>query len=99
MKRIPTLMATVALMLNLGVASVYAQQTPVKMTFSGILGTTTTSLAPNTNTDEQSLAGNGTLGPFTFHELHADPVVPQPSATCPGPTHLFFPNVAAALSR
>ena len=27
--------ATVALMLNLGVAGVYAQQKPVKMTFSG----------------------------------------------------------------
>ena len=27
--------ATVALMLNLGVAGVYAQQMPVKMTFSG----------------------------------------------------------------
>ena len=27
--------ATVALMLNLGVAGVYAQQRPVKMTFSG----------------------------------------------------------------
>jgi len=86
--------ATVALMLNLGVAGVYAQQNPVKMTFSGTLGTTTTSLAPNTNTDEQNLAGNGTLGPFTFRELHADPAAPQLSSTCSGPTHLYFPNVA-----
>ena len=30
--------ATMALMLNLGVASVYAQQNPVKMTFSGTAG-------------------------------------------------------------
>jgi hypothetical protein len=30
--------ATVALMLHLGVAGVYAQQRPVKMTFSGTLG-------------------------------------------------------------
>ena len=89
--------ATVALMLNLGVAGVYAQQRAVKMTFSGNLGTTTTSLAPNTNTDEQNLAGNGTLGPFTFRELHADPAAPQPSSTCsPGnaPPRLYFPNVA-----
>jgi len=89
--------ATVALMLNLGVAGVYAQQKPVKMTFSGNLATSTLNLAPNTNTDEQNLAGNGTLGPFTFRELHADPAAPQPSSTCsPGnaPPRLYFPNVA-----
>jgi hypothetical protein len=86
--------ATVALMLNLGVAGVYAQQKPVKMTFSGNLAVSTISLQPDTNTDEQNLAGNGTLGPFTFRGLHADPASPQPSATCPGPTHLYFPNVA-----
>ena len=89
--------ATVALMLNLGVAGVYAQQRAVKMTFSGTLGPSTLSLQPNTNTDEQNLAGNGTLGPFTFRELHADPAAPQPSSTCsPGnaPPRLYFPNVA-----
>jgi hypothetical protein len=85
--------AIVALMLNLGAASVYAQQRPVKMTASGTLGPSTLSLQPNTNTDEQNLAGNGTLGPFTFRELHADPAAPQPSSTCSGPTHLYFPNV------
>jgi hypothetical protein len=89
--------ATVALMLNLGVAGVYAQQRPVKMTFSGTLGTSTLSLQPNTNTDEQNLAGNGTLGSFTFRELHADPAAPQPSSTCsPGnaPPRLYYPTVA-----
>ena len=96
--------ATVALMLNLGVAGVYAQQkksvtvnVPVKMTFSGTLAPTTINLLqPNTNTDEQNLDGFGTLGPFTFRELHADPASPssQPPSTCSGPTHLYFPNVA-----
>jgi len=104
MKRIATLIATVALMLNLGVAGVYAQQkksvpanVPVKMTFSGTLAPTTINLLqPNTNTDEQNLEGFGTLGPFTFRELHADPASPssQPPSTCSGPTHLYFPNVA-----
>ena len=89
--------ATVALMLNLGVAGVYAQQKPVKMTASGTLEVSTINLQPNTNTDEQNLAGNGTLGRFTFRELHADPVAPQPSSSCfPGnaPPKLYFPNVA-----
>jgi hypothetical protein len=85
---------TVALMLNLGVAGAYAQQKPVTMKASGTLAATTINLAPNTNTDEQNLAGNGTLGPFTFRELHADPATPQPSSTCSGPTNLYFPNVA-----
>ena len=69
----------------------------VKMTFSGTLEPSTINLQPNTNTDEQNLAGNGTLGPFTFRELHADPAAPQPSSTCsPGnaPPRLYFPNVA-----
>ena len=89
--------ATVALMLNLGVAGVYAQQKPVKMPASGTLEVSTINLQPNTNTDEQNLAGKGTLGPFTFRELHADPASPQPSSTCsPGnaPPRLYFPNVA-----
>jgi hypothetical protein len=86
--------ATLVLMLNLGVAGVYAQQKPVKMTASGTLEVSTISLQPNTNTDEQNLAGNGTLGSFTFRELHADPASPQSSSTCSGPTHLYFPNVA-----
>jgi hypothetical protein len=85
---------TVALMINLGVAGVYAQHKPIKMTFSGTLEVSTISLQADTNTDEQNLAGNGMLGPFTFHELHADPAAPQISSTCSGPSHLYFPNVA-----
>ena len=73
--------ATVALMLNLGVAGVYAQQQPVKMTFSGSLVPSTINLQPGTVTDEEISAGNGTLGPFTYRELHADLASPQPSST------------------
>ena len=78
--------ATVALMLNLGVAGIYAQQKRVKMTFSGTIEPSTINLQPDTNTDEENLAGNGTLGPFTFRELHADTAAPQPS------THLLRRN-------
>jgi hypothetical protein len=86
----------VALMLNLGVAGVYAQQTPVKMRFSGTNVATTINLQPDTVTDEEVLAGDGTLGPFTFRELHADTAAPQPSDICSGPTQLYFPTVAGA---
>ena len=87
--------ATVALMLNLGVAGVYAQQ-PVKMTHSGTLAATMINLQPGTNTDDLNFAGNGTLGPFTFRELHADLASPQPSSTCSGPTKIYFPTVTGA---
>jgi hypothetical protein len=86
--------AIVALMLNLGVAGVYAQQRPVKMTYSGTLGARPFNILPDTMTDEQVVAGDGTLGPFTFTELHADQASPEPSSSCSsGP---YFPTVAGA---
>jgi len=86
--------ATLALMLNLSVPGIYAQQQfPVKMTFSGTNVATTINLQTGTVTDEQHSAGNGNLGPFTFRELHADGPSPQPSATCTGP---YFLVVAGA---
>ena len=88
--------AIVALMLNLGVAGIYAQQKPVKMTFSGTLVHSLINLQPDTVTDEENSAGNGTLGPFTYRELHADLASPQPSSTCSGPTHLNIATVAGA---
>ena len=90
--------AIVALILNLGVAGVYAQQEPVnvKMTSSGTNVATTINLHDGTVTDEEILAGNGTLGPFTLRELHADTASPQPSSTCSGPTQLYFPIVTGA---
>jgi len=86
--------ATVALMLSLGVAGVYAQERPVKMTFSGTNVATTINLQPNTVTDEHHSAGNGTFGAFTFRELHADVApAPQPPSGCSGPN---FAIVAGA---
>jgi hypothetical protein len=84
---------TVALMLNLGVAGVCAQERPVKMRFSGTNVATTINLRPNTVTDEQLSAGNGTFGAFTFRELHADGPSPQPPSGCFGPN---FAVVAGA---
>ena len=93
MKRMKTLMATVTLMLSLGGASVYAQQIPVNMAFSGSAVATTINLQPGTVTDEEHFAGNGTLGQFTFRQLRADvfPFSGQPPGTCSPPSHLYFP--------
>lgn len=82
MKHIPM----VALMVNLGVAGIYAQEKPVNMRFSGSNVATTINLRPSTVTDETQLAGRGTLGPFTFRELHADGASSQPPANCSGPS-------------
>src|SRR5262245_8913612 len=81
-------LVTAALMLNLGVVSVvYAQERPVKMTFSGTNVATTINLLPNTVTDEQHSAGHGTFGTFTFRELHADGPAAQPPSGCASPRY------------
>ena len=49
------------------------------MTFSGTMLATTINLKAGTVTDDVNLAGNGSLGPFTFHELHADNLTPPNS--------------------
>ena len=75
-------------MLALGVAGAYAQHPRghVKMTFSGTNVATTINLQANTVTDEMLAAGKGSLGRFTFRELHADGTAPQPPAGCTGPS-------------
>jgi hypothetical protein len=90
--------ATVALMLNLGVAGVYAQERPVKMTFSGTSAASTINLQqPGTHTGEDNFAGNGTLGAFTFRNVTASTVTPQPpSSACSGSNQLYFLRVAGA---
>jgi hypothetical protein len=73
-------LTTIALMLNLGVASLYAQQfgeehstgRGVKMRFSGSIISSTLPLVPGTLNHEEHLAGNSTLGPFTYRGLWAD---------------------------
>jgi hypothetical protein len=73
---------TVALMLSLGVASIYAQQRPMRMTFSGSKVATAINLGPNTRTDEVQLAGNGTPGAFTFRGLRTDEITPSFIGSC-----------------
>ena len=85
--------AIVALMLNLGVAGINAQQKDVRMTFSGSTAASTLSLQAGTITDEEHFTGRGTLGRFTFRQLRADvsPFSGEPPNTCSPPSRRYFP--------
>jgi hypothetical protein len=75
-------LALIGLLLNLGVTSAFAQQLPLKMTFSGSSVPTGITVQPNTVTDEELLAGNGTLGSFSFRKLRTDESVPESFGAC-----------------
>jgi hypothetical protein len=80
---------TVALMLNLVVASLYAQQPAEEDSagrrvrkFSGSIISSPLSLAPETLNHEEHLAGNSTLGPFTYRGLWADDPATRSLGNC-----------------
>jgi hypothetical protein len=83
-------LSTVALMLTLGIASLYGQRpaeehsgaSPVRMRFSGTTMSTTLAIAPNTLNHESHVAGNSSLGPFTYHGLWADDPGSRFSGSC-----------------
>jgi hypothetical protein len=84
---------TIALMLNLAIASAYAQH-PVMMTFSGTGAASPINLKqPNTNTGEEDVAGTGTLGSLTYRNVRSVALSSQPSSTCTG---VFFPSTSGA---
>ena len=67
------------------------------MVFSGTGGPSAVNLQlPNTITSEENIAGNGTLGPFTFRDIRASAASPEPSSTCSGPNQLYFPSITGA---
>jgi hypothetical protein len=86
MKRVGTLTTTVALMLNLGVASVNAQQLPVMLSFSGTEQSNTLNLQAGAVTSEINIAGSSTLGPFSYHGVEASNV---PPGSCPAINHPY----------
>jgi hypothetical protein len=89
--------ATMALMLNLGVPRIPTQQHHVKMPFSGTAAASTVLLQqPDASNNEDNLAGNGTLGSFTFRNVRAIDNSPTPSSTCSGPNKLYFVDPAGA---
>ena len=79
MKRSNIYLPMAALILTAALAVPAAAQKPVKMRFSGSIVPTAISVQPNTITDEELLAGKGTLGPFTLRKLRTDGLSPQPS--------------------
>jgi len=73
--------ATMALILNLGVAGLYAQQ--VSVTFSGTSLPSSAVLKNGVNSGEYNFAGSSALGTFTFQALGASvPSQPPPSSSC-----------------
>jgi hypothetical protein len=73
---------TMALMLNLAIASVYAQ--PSNPTLSGTATPSTVDLGTGTPTSEYNLAGNGMLGQFTLRVVSASAATPEQSSSCSG---------------
>jgi hypothetical protein len=91
-------LATVALILNLGVAPAYAQDESVKMAYSGTSGASATNLQqPGTQTVEENFEGNGGLGSFTVRIISAETTSPQqPPSTCSGPSNIYFSRKTGA---
>jgi hypothetical protein len=83
-------LAFAALILNLGVPSLLAQQPgeghsgggQLRMRFSGSTMSTTLAIAPNTLNHETDVAGHGPLGPFTYRGLWADDPSSQTAGSC-----------------
>ena len=79
-----------ALILTFAIASLYAQQPAeehsgarrVTMRFSGSTMSTALAIAPNTLNHESQVAGNSSLGPFTYRGLWADDPSSQTAGSC-----------------
>jgi hypothetical protein len=85
-----------ALIFILSVAHAQAQQQPVNLSFSGTAEDMALLLQPSTVTSEQNFSGNGSLGPFTYHEVLAESTAAAASSTCTGPTRFFVPILAGS---
>jgi hypothetical protein len=59
-----------------------SRQGQVRMKYSGSMVPTAIDVQPDTITDEELLAGIGTLGPFTFRKLRTDETSPQSFGIC-----------------
>jgi hypothetical protein len=89
-------LAIAALLLNFGVAAVYAQPGSVDMTVSGSAANSVVQLTPGSPASEYNLTGEGTFGPFTLRVVNSSAAAPDFPSTCTGPTKLHFAAVAGA---
>ena len=89
-------LAMAALMLNFGVASIYAQPGSVDMTVSGTAANSTVQLTLGSPASEYNLAGDGTLGPFTFRVVNTSAANPDFPTTCTASNKIHFAAVAGA---
>jgi hypothetical protein len=98
MNRIPMKsLAVVALMLSVRAAGAYANDEKVKMSYSGTAASSAINLQqPNTTDDEDTFAGDGTLGAFTLRNIRAISNAPGASTTCSGSNKLFLTESAGA---
>ena len=84
--------AMAALLLTLSVTAVSAEQTTVKMKFSGTSAPSTVNLlySDASSNDEDNFAGNSSLGSFSVRNVRALPNSPTPSSSCSGSNLLHF---------
>jgi hypothetical protein len=88
-------LTTVTLMLVLAVATAYAHNESVKLTFSGVSDTSPDNLQqPDTSNDGDNFAGDGTLGKFNVRLVRAISNTAGSSSTCTGADHLFLTELA-----
>lgn len=87
----------VGLIVNLFAATSHAGTQPVKMSFSGNSANSATSLQqPNASNDQDTFAGDGTLGSFTVTNVRAISNSPGTSSSCSASTQLFLTELAGA---
>ena len=89
-------LAMAALLLNFGVAAIYAQPGSVDMTVSGTGANSAVQITPGSPASEYNLTGEGTLGPFTFRVVNSSAAAPDFPSTCTGLTKIHFAAVAGA---
>ncbi len=89
-------LAAAALLLNFGVAGIYAESASINLTVSGTAANSTVQLTPGTPASEYNLAGGGILDPFTLRVVNSSAPSAMPPSTCSGPTKLYLAAVAGA---
>ena len=86
--------ATAALMLNFGVACIYAEPGSVSMAVSGTAANSTV-LLTGPPASEYNLAGGGIQDPFTLRVVNSS-APSTPPTTCSGPNNFYLASGAGA---